>query len=119
MKKSVRLILLVSSIVLIAILFSAATCSVGPGPGPGTYYVRIINNSGNTLWLYVNGVYSKTINALTTSTTYGFTGADFISLWNWSGGFWVQDGWGNNQWNTWTNLEFTYNGGGVWISPEK
>ena len=118
MKKSVRLILLVSSIVLIAILFSAATCTVGP-VGPVTLTITVNNAQGYGLsvqlvddgWGFPTWVHPGQI------LSFQVDSGSRMRIWNGWGYMQFQSG--LTYYDVFSNMSFIIPGGGVWISPEK
>jgi len=119
MKKSGRFVLIVLCLVGISIFLSATMCSMRLGPTPKTYFVRVINDSEQMLYMYMNNGFVRNVEPESSNTTHGFTRQDRISFYNVTEGFWLRDDWGQTAWNIWIDFVFVYEGGGTWFVSQR
>ncbi len=133
MKKALKWFLLTAAVVMIIASLMGATCTINPGPGPTQYAVQIHNNYGNTIHVYLNGVYLTHVitgMSLSNFTNVYFSIGNYLSVYipstlQWVSfpvGLWGTGGPSNTQYTVNSvdgSVTFTLNGGGGWTVSER
>jgi len=126
MKKAFLSVGAVCLIILLAVSFSAATCTVTPGPSPTTYTMIVTNNAGIQLYLevYSDSLFLNLVRWNTVSSGLGSTGAIlaeptyYFRVRNVSTNQYLQFTNGNTWWYVTGSMAFTVGGGG-WVTEAR